>query len=460
MALYPTHCVAVIGGAVAGSEAAINLAYRGIKVVVFEQNIRPYGKIEDGLPKWHVKLQAKEERKIDEKLSHANILFVPNTALGREINLPDLVKNWGFSAILLANGAWRDRPLPLEGADEYVDSGLIYQNDLVRWFNHYHEPGYNGVKYQIPDSAIIIGGGLASLDVVKVAMLETVLPALKKLNIGTNILELEHKTIAKVLEEHNLSLEKIGIKGCTLFYRRRIKDMPLAQIPAGASPGKIEKILASREKILRNFQYKYLFRVRECRVPSGLIIEDGMLAGLKFKETEISNGEVQVKDETEYEVRSPLVISSIGSIPEPVEGIEMKGELYDMNDPATGKLNNYDNVFAIGNVVTGKGNINVSTEHGRQVASHVLENFLAWKEEDYEKLLQFSEQRSKDRVDNILKILEEKNLLDVDRIDAIVKKVERLQRNAGYNGKYSDWISKHKLKSIEQVIAEKKSSGN
>ncbi len=65
MELYPTHFVAVIGGAVAGSEAAFNLGQRGIKVVVFEQNPRPYGKIEDGLPKWHVKLQAKEESKID-----------------------------------------------------------------------------------------------------------------------------------------------------------------------------------------------------------------------------------------------------------------------------------------------------------------------------------------------------------------------------------------------------------
>ena len=31
MELYPTHFVAVIGGAVAGSEAAFNLGQRGIK---------------------------------------------------------------------------------------------------------------------------------------------------------------------------------------------------------------------------------------------------------------------------------------------------------------------------------------------------------------------------------------------------------------------------------------------
>ena len=108
MEMNPAHVVAVIGGAVAGSEAAANLAKRGILIVVFEQNIRPYGKIEDGLPKWHVKLQAKEENKIDEKLSGSNIIFVPNTSLNRDIDFQDLVNNWGFSAILLANGAWQD----------------------------------------------------------------------------------------------------------------------------------------------------------------------------------------------------------------------------------------------------------------------------------------------------------------------------------------------------------------
>ena len=40
--------------------ASVIAKERGINVVVFEQNIRPYGKIEDGLPKWHVKLQIQE----------------------------------------------------------------------------------------------------------------------------------------------------------------------------------------------------------------------------------------------------------------------------------------------------------------------------------------------------------------------------------------------------------------
>ncbi|TDI96521.1 MAG: oxidoreductase, partial [Caldithrix sp.] len=43
MEVLPNHFVAIIGGAIAGSEAASRLADRGIYTVVFEQNLRPYG---------------------------------------------------------------------------------------------------------------------------------------------------------------------------------------------------------------------------------------------------------------------------------------------------------------------------------------------------------------------------------------------------------------------------------
>src|SRR5690606_373433 len=103
------HLVAIFGGAVSGAEAAYQLSQSGIQSIVFEQNKLPYGKIEDGLPKWHAKLRDKEENNINEKLSNANVTFVPCVRLGQDIDFEDIAKNWGFSAILLATGAWRDR---------------------------------------------------------------------------------------------------------------------------------------------------------------------------------------------------------------------------------------------------------------------------------------------------------------------------------------------------------------
>ena len=61
--------------------------------------------------------------------------LVPLICLGRDLEFDDLAHNWGLSAVILANGAWRDRPFPVEGADQFVDRGLIYQNPLIYWFN-------------------------------------------------------------------------------------------------------------------------------------------------------------------------------------------------------------------------------------------------------------------------------------------------------------------------------------
>ncbi len=54
------YAIAVIGGATAGAEAAGIFASQNILTVVFDQNARPYGKVEDVIPRWHVALRKKE----------------------------------------------------------------------------------------------------------------------------------------------------------------------------------------------------------------------------------------------------------------------------------------------------------------------------------------------------------------------------------------------------------------
>ena len=81
----PRHVVAIVGAATAGAEIAHILARRGAKVVVIEQNSRPYGKIEDGLPRWHVKQRRDEYEEINRRLDHPNIEFVPLTRMGADV---------------------------------------------------------------------------------------------------------------------------------------------------------------------------------------------------------------------------------------------------------------------------------------------------------------------------------------------------------------------------------------
>src|SRR5712671_6030989 len=180
------HFVAIIGGAIAGPVCAEILADHGIRVAVIEQNKRPYGKIEDGLPRWHVEQRKQEYGRIDARLKKPGVYFVPSTKLGRDLDFDDFCRNWGFSAVILANGAWRDRDLGVPGAQEYVDKGLVYQNPFIYWYNHKNEEDYTGPHYQAPDEALIVGGGLASIDVAKILQLENYERVLRARGVQTD----------------------------------------------------------------------------------------------------------------------------------------------------------------------------------------------------------------------------------------------------------------------------------
>ncbi|MCH8232320.1 MAG: FAD-dependent oxidoreductase [Bacteroidetes bacterium] len=445
------HYVAIFGGSVAGSEAAFQLAERGIRVVVFDQNTLPYGKIEDGLPLWHIKLRNKEEQNIDEKLSHPNIRFVPDIRLGRDIDFNDVVRNWGFSAVIIAVGAWKDRPLPVEGIDAYVGKGLIYQNPLIYWFNHKHEPDYSGPEIEIDDNALIIGGGLASLDVVKVVMIETVQKALQQKGINEDIFTLA-RSIKKVLEKHNLTISDLGLNGCTLFYRRRGKDMPLTSSPK-ETPDQIVKIESISQKVIDNSREKYLFHFEECYTPIDKIVQDGKLKGLIFQKTEVVNGNLRVVEGETKKAEGSVVISSIGSIPEKIPGIPSEKEIFKITDPVSCRIEGYDNVFAIGNAVTGRGNIKESLHHGRETTLKIMDQYLDMQETDFHNYLRNTEDRIALQATSIAEQISQKSIINDEAIRSILAKTRKFQDKVGFNGSYLDWIDRKKPVRLEKFIS-------
>jgi thioredoxin reductase len=438
----PTHVVAVIGGATAGAEVAGRLAEHGVRVVVFEMNPRPFGKIEDGLPRWHVGLRQKEYETIREKLSRPGVEFVPNTKIGRDIPFEAVAGEWGFSAVILANGAWRDRPLPVEGADAYVGRGLVYQNPFIIWFNHAGEKGYQGERFTPADGALVVGGGLASIDVAKVLMLETTRAKLRERGIDVDMVELEVKGIPRTLEKHGLRFEDLGLAGCTLFYRRRVEDMPLAEIPEDADEKRREKAMNARRRLLEKAQEKYGFHVEPLSAPEALLVENGRVVGLRLRRTKMENGKLVSTDET-YERRGPYVISSIGSIPESIPGIPMKGELFAFTDWDVGRLAGHPNLFSVGNVVTGKGNIVASRKHAAAVYEAALASFLGLGDDGHATEAALASGATAGAAEAAGRIAE--RLAAVPKLapaaaDAILARVHARQREVGYEGDLAAWL--------------------
>jgi ferredoxin--NADP+ reductase len=420
------RAVAVIGGATAGAEVAGRLAEAGARVVVFEQNRRPYGKIEDGLPRWHAELRRKEYRTIDAKLSQPGVSFVPDTRVGRDVGFEELVRAWGFHAVVLANGAWRDRPLPIEGADAWVGRGLVYQNPFIIWFNHAGEKDWQGPRFTPADDVLVVGGGLASIDVAKVLMLETTRAKLRERGIDAPLLELEVKGIPKVLERHGLRFEDLGLRGSTIFYRRRLEDMPLVEMPEGAPPDRQAKVEGARRKLLEKAIEKYRFRVEPLCAPDGLLVEGDRLAGLRFRRTRMEGGRPVATDET-FERRGAYVISSIGSIPDAIPGIAMKGELFAFTNWDLGRLAAWPTVFSAGNVVTGKGNIVASRKHATHVAERMTEELRA---------------HGAALARQVAEAVAAQPAHDAAAADGLETRVRARQQAVGYTGEYATWIAR------------------
>lgn len=433
------YFAAVIGGATAGSEVTAQLTKAGVEVVIFEQNPLPYGKIEDGLPRWHTKLRDREYGKIDEKLSHDLVHYVPQHKLGVDFSIQDL-QDQGFSIIILANGAWKDRPMKAEGLEEIKDNSFCYQNSFIYWFNHCEDRDYSGEVYPIKEGAMIIGGGLASIDVIKVCQLELTCKRLKEMGIEADVLTLESKGIDKFLEENNLKWEDLKLRPTRLFYRRRILDIPLASAPEGATEERLQKVYEVRQKIIDNAQKKFFFEVYPLHLPKKVHHKDGTLSGITFSRTKIEGGKVIVLDEEEY-LDGDFCVSSIGSIPEPLSGISMKGELYDLVNEETGQFKDAPNIFGVGNAITGKGNIQVSMKHGRYIGQMIAGSLDATGP-DYEELLEGKEETVRENMVKVREYLSSLPKIGGEGREKILSYVKKCQESRGFDGNLEEWKKK------------------
>jgi len=439
----PRHLVVICGGAVSGSEAAAICAARGVLAVVLEQNTRPYGKIEDGLPRWHDKLRRQEYARIDENLSRPGVVFVPRVTLGRDLKLPELAARPGVSAVLLANGAWRDRPLVLDGIDHLQGKGFVYQNPFVYWFNHYEDTDYAGPAYGVEQGAIVVGGGLASVDVAKIINLELYRNALALRGIDVSIIELEHTGIPKTLAAHHLNVEDLGITGATIYYRRRVQDMPIA-FPKDSTPEQIKRTELVREKMVKILAEKYLLRVKDCHIPVAPLRDGERLRGLRFRRSRMEQGKLIEVADSDYEVESKLVISSIGSVPEPLPDIPRKGELYDFIDAATGAVRGQTGVFGLGNVLTGQGNIKDSRENAHEIMEGAVLAYLGIEERSAGETMLGVAPSRREQISNVIDQAVSTPKATPEQLRSFMNLVYARWREVDYPGHYASWIERHR----------------
>jgi hypothetical protein len=213
--------------------------------------------------------------------------------------------------------------------------------------------------------------------------------------------------------------------------------------PEDADAARIAKVEAGRKRMLEKSTEKYCFKVEPLSAPEALIVENGRLVGLRFRRTKMENGKLGMTDER-FEARGPVVISSIGSIPEPIEGIAMKGELFDFKDWEIGRLEGYPTVFSVGNVVTGKGNIVASRKHATQVSEAAVEAYLGVGEGEDRTIatdVRPAADHAAQAAESVLASLGNANAPSAEQSSTLRERIAGLQRAVGYED-YQSWMER------------------
>ena len=100
--------------------------------------------------------------------------------------------------------------------------------------------------------------------------------------------------------------------------------------------------------------------------------EHGKVCGLKVITTRIEDGRVLEVEGTERVMATTQIFASIGSVPRPIEGLPTKGDFYAFDDWDLGRIDAMPEIFGVGNVVTGQGNIAISRKHSKRVSNVVF----------------------------------------------------------------------------------------
>jgi hypothetical protein len=186
--------------------------------------------------------------------------------------------------------------------------------------------------------------------------------------------------------------------------------------------------------------------MEECSVPVAAIEAGDRLEGLVFRKTAVEDGRLRELDGSDFEVRASLVVSSIGSLPQAIQGVPIKNNLYEFDSEKLGALRGMNGVFGLGNVLTGKGNIRDSRISASVVAERIIENLLGIPDtansvdEMSTALHAEFRARAEPLVDRALSGAK----LPPEQIAPILERVKRRWDEVGYTGDYHAWIEAHR----------------
>lgn len=157
------YFVAVIGAGPAGLFGARELANHGVRVALFNRDIKAGGLAEYGI--YFEKHTMKEglRKQFQHAIDLANIDYYGNVSVGTNGDLTlDSIREMGFDAVLVSAGAQGTKSLGLTGEEL---EGVYHAKDVV--FHYNKLPPFSQRRYRFGKRCAIIGAGNVMVDIAR-----------------------------------------------------------------------------------------------------------------------------------------------------------------------------------------------------------------------------------------------------------------------------------------------------
>lgn len=157
---------AVVGAGPAGMFAAREMARAGVRVVIFNRDIKPGGLAEYGIYPDKFAMKEGLRTQFKQVLDTPGVSYYGNITLGSQgdLSLDDL-RSLGFQAILVTVGAQGTKWLGLPG--EHL-RGVYHAKDLVYHYNLL--PPYTQKEFYFGKKVAVVGAGNVMLDIARYAI--------------------------------------------------------------------------------------------------------------------------------------------------------------------------------------------------------------------------------------------------------------------------------------------------
>lgn len=317
--------VAVIGAGPAGLGCADQLLQMGHEVVIFESKPAPGGLLVYGIPNFKLPKDVWIEKW--KEFERAGVKFFPNTCIGKDKTIDDLLQKDGFDAVFIGVGSEIDAKMEdTPGTDL---SGVYEATDFLIRGNVQPSllPPTMKAPLEVGKRVVVIGGGDTASDCLRTAL-------------------------------------RLGAEEVTCLYRRTEKEMP---------GGKKDRKMAKDEGA------KYRFLTQPVKFIAGA---DGKLAAVECIEMKLGEPDAKGRrrpvpvEGSNFSIACDTAILALGYWPDPILGKTTPDlETYNwglikVTDKETGQTSRAG-VFSAGDCVTGPDLVVTAMRGGRKAAKAI-----------------------------------------------------------------------------------------